>query len=241
MKRAAGDFSRGLMYWANGWLFMFKNPRILWLALFPMLLAILGAAVLLETAYVFVPQGITSLMSVLHLSKADFLYSLLYYPLILGTAVLLFVLGVYLIYILQSILAIPFYSVMADRSLAKLGKKPKSAGWKMALRMVRVGLIKSFCFVAFALVLFVFSFLPILNVAAAACAMLLLAFDTMDYSFEVLGWGLRRRFQYLRREWAQWAGMAVGLALTLLIPGLTLLVIPGAVVGGALIVKNEAR
>jgi hypothetical protein len=32
--------------------------------------------------------------------------------------------------------------------------------------------------------------------------------------------------------------MAAGLALTLLVPGLTLLVTPGAVVGGALILKE---
>jgi hypothetical protein len=33
--------------------------------------------------------------------------------------------------------------------------------------------------------------------------------------------------------------MAAGLALTLPLPGLTLLIIPGAVVGAAIIVKNE--
>ena len=86
-----------------------------------------------------------------------------------------------------------------------------------------------------------FLFVPVLNLLAVSAAMLLLAFDSMDYSFETLGWGLRQRLRYLRREWVQWSGMAAGLALTLLLPGLTLLVIPGAVVGAAMLVKAETQ
>lgn len=35
--------------------------------------------------------------------------------------------------------------------------------------------------------------------------------------------------------------MILGLALTLIVPGLTLLVVPGAIVGAALIVKTETK
>ncbi len=68
---------------------------------------------------------------------------------------------------------------------------------------------------------------------------MVLAFDSLDYSFEALGMGFRERLRYLIKEWSQWFGMATSLALTLLMPGLTLLIIPGAVVGAALILKEQ--
>jgi uncharacterized protein involved in cysteine biosynthesis len=86
--------------------------------------------------------------------------------------------------------------------------------------------------------LFVFSFVPGINVLAFVLTLMMLSFDCMDYTFDAMGLGLRDRLLYLTARWQQWAGMATSLALTLLVPGLTLLMVPGAVVGAAVIFKG---
>jgi uncharacterized protein involved in cysteine biosynthesis len=106
--------------------------------------------------------------------------------------------------------------------------------------MLRVSLLKSLALLPLGFCLFVFSFLPVLNLISLAGAMMVLAFDCMDYSLEALGLGFRRRIRYMRRHLAQWLGMWGGLAWTLIVPGLTLLIIPGAIVGAAMVVKSES-
>jgi CysZ protein len=102
-----------------------------------------------------------------------------------------------------------------------------------------VSLLKTLLLLAVGFILFVFSFLPVLNFFAVGGALMILALDCMDYSLEALGYGFRQRMAYFVKNPAQWLGMSLGLGLTLLVPGLTLLVIPGAVTGAALIVKDE--
>ena len=238
MKRAAGEFSRGLLCWAHGWRYIMTQPRLLMLSAVPFFLGLVGSVVVLNFAWAIIPFGINGLLVFFHLNEG-WVHDLLYYPLMVGAGLLYFVLGIFAVYVLTSLIAVPFYALLADRTLARLHKKPVQLSWRVALGLLAKGLVKTGVFLLVGLVLFVFSFLPILNVAAAAATMLLLAFDTMDYAFEGMGWGFRRRFKYVVREWPQWFGVAAGLALTLLVPGLTLLVIPGAVVGGALIVKSE--
>jgi CysZ protein len=103
--------------------------------------------------------------------------------------------------------------------------------------------LKGAVFAVCGVFLFVLSFIPVINLLAVAAAMFLLAFDCMDYALEARRLKFRQRLRYVFRNKAQWAGMATGLALTLLLPGLTLLVIPGAVTGAALNLKetDESR
>lgn len=217
------------MFWALGWRHILAHRRLLALAVMPLLISTAGAGVLLAALWNHLPQW------------QGFWYEFLYYPLLIGAGLLAFVMSIYTVYILQSLIAVPFYSLLAERTLESMQKRPKGGGWRRALAMLKSGAVKSIALLLLGALLFVLSFVPVLNLLAVAAAMLLLAFDSMDYAFETLGWGLRQRLRYLKREWVQWFGMAAGLALTLLVPGLTLLVIPGAVVGAALLVKSDTQ
>ena len=237
----ANDFSRGVLFWALGWRHIFASRHLLTLAVVPLLIATAGAGFLLVALWNHLPLWLGDLVLRWIGEGQGFWHDLLYYPLLISAGLLTFVMSIYTIYILQSLIAIPFYSLLAERTLESMQKRPKGGGWGRALAMLKSGAVKSIALLLLGPLLFVLSFVPVLNLLAVSAAMLLLAFDSMDYSFETLGWGLRQRLRYLRREWVQWSGMAAGLALTLLLPGLTLLVIPGAVVGAAMLVKAETQ
>jgi uncharacterized protein involved in cysteine biosynthesis len=148
------------------------------------------------------------------------------------------------VYVFQALAAVPFNSLLAARTLRQLGKSVDEARLKRewmvhTLRMIAVSLVKSVFLLCAGLLFFLLSFFPILNLLALAGTFLLLAGDCMDYSFEAMGFGLGRRAGYLFSHRMQWAGMATGLGLTLLVPGLTFLVIPGAVAGAAMIFKGN--
>ena len=86
--------------------------------------------------------------------------------------------------------------------------------------------------VAFAgMLVFVLSFIPVVNVAAALGFMLIFAVDISDYGFEAMEWSLRKRFAYVKANLGVYLGMACGLAFTTLVPGLNLILLPAAVVG----------
>jgi uncharacterized protein involved in cysteine biosynthesis len=163
---------------------------------------------------------------------------------LISAALIVLAIAGYLAFLVQQFIGIFFNSLLADRALAQLGKKADDdrlwKEWaKHTVHMLLTSVTKTLLFLLLGLVFFGFSLLPGLNLLALLGAFALVAFDCIDYSFEALGFGLRRRFAYMLSQWAQWAGMTAALALTLLVPGLTLLVIPGAVVGAALIIKVE--
>lgn len=167
--------------------------------------------------------------------------SLLMKPLIWIGGILVTLIVLYIVYALHAIVAQPFYSLLAERTLKLQGRVTASnlGFWSM----LRVSVIKGCVFLTLGVVLLLVSFIPVVNVIAVCGTLLLFAYDCFDYAFEAQRLGFRDRIRYVMKNKSQWTGMSSGLALTLLLPGLTLLVIPGAVVGAALILKeaNESR
>ena len=237
------DFKSGILFWLRGWNHLLNNKSLLSIAIVPFVLVLFAAIGLAWLLGVLIPGWVLAFLSFTGLSEG-FWSQILYYVLVVSSALVTVAASIYVVYFLLQILAIPFYSYMADRTLVAAGKKssdnqPFRIWAAHTFRMFRVSLIKMLVMLPAALIFFVFSFVPLLNFFAIAGVLLILSSDCMDYSHEALGLGFRQRLQYYKRHWKQWFGMAAGLALTLPLPGLTLLAIPGAVVGAALIVKNE--
>lgn len=92
-----------------------------------------------------------------------------------------------------------------------------------------------------ALVLFVSAFLPGVNMIAAFFAFVVLAMDSSDYAFEARTMNFAQRLTYVRSNWPEYFGMASFLALTALIPGLILLVMPFAVIGSAALMQGDPK
>lgn len=238
MTASARDFRMAFCFWYRGWGFLFAHRSLLALALLPTMIALLSAAGFAWLLFDRLGDWSRAWVDSLSFLGSGVWHDLAYYPVLLGAGVVIILATLYAAFLLQILVAIPFFSLLSDRTLVKLGKKPPT-DWRTTVRMIKVGLVKTVVFLGVGVILFVFTWIPILNLVSLFCALLVMAFDLIDYSFENVGMGFRDRLAYLYRERVQWIGMAAGLALTMVIPGLTLLVTPGAVVGGAMILKTR--
>lgn len=238
-------FVRGLGFWVRGWGFLLRDRWLILFALVPFLLAVAVAGYSMSFVFHSLPAWVTNFVA-LFLSPSSSWFDWLYYPFWVASAVLILVSGIVVAYLGHALISIPFYALLADRTLTLQGAKrdePLHFGkWlRNSLRMLRVGLMKTALFIAIGVVLFVLSFVPIVNIPAMFGALMIVAFDQLDYSFEALHLGLRQRIGFAASHSGAWAGMACGLGLTLLIPGLTLVIAPGAVVGAALLIKESGH
>lgn len=235
------DFWGGVLIWINGWKFIFRHRSLMAVAAIPFLISAASAAGAVWLIAAYYPVVMNSLvMNWLGAIQTPWL-ALLIKPLIWIGGIVVTLVILYAVYVLHAIVAQPFYSLLADKALRLAGK---AIVHELRLSaMLWASLIKGIIFLCVGVLLFISSFIPGLNMLAIAGTLMLVAFDCLDYSLESRGLLLRRRFAYALRNKAQWTGIASGLALTLLLPGLTLLVIPGAVVGAALILKetDESR
>lgn len=223
------DFVQGLTAWFNGWRRIFAERSLFALSITPFFISLVAAVASFWLIFVYYPPLMESLLP----SGPSYLIK----PLMWLGAILAIVISLYFVYVMHAVLAQPFYSLMAEKALRLRGEQANSDSGFWA--MLKVSLIKGVLFLVIGLMLLVCSWIPGLNLVTIIGTLMLLAFDCFDYSLEARRWGLRKRIRYVFRHPAQWLGMAAGLALTLVIPGLTLLVIPGAVVGGALILKDK--
>ena len=149
-------------------------------------------------------------------------------------------------YVFANFIAAPFNALLAEKTLERLRAKPaRSFSLKhwlvMSGKMMWASLLKSLLFLVYGAVFFAVSFVPVVGVIASIGMLLIMAFDSADYSFEVLEFSLRRRFRFFRRNFFFFLGSSVSLGLTLLIPGLNFLLFPAFVVGHADLVQKRLK
>jgi uncharacterized protein involved in cysteine biosynthesis len=175
------------------------------------------------------------------------LYQILYYPLVVLFWLVFVVLYVYVLYIGASLISSPFYSIIAEKTLIHLGLvQPAPFSMvrilRLALKMFFVSLLRSLALMFVGLFLLVSSFIPGVNLLSAYFAFVILALDSADYSFETRGFGFRDRLQFFKTHFPEVLGMGGFIGLTVLVPGLILLVMPFAVLGAAgLMLKLENK
>ncbi len=150
------------------------------------------------------------------------------------------------LYVIAKLISAPFLALLAERALIQFHAKadlPFAFGRWMSLsaRMLAVSLVKALIFGALAGVLFVCSFIPGLNILAVMGFALIVAVDLVDYSFEGMEWGLGTRWQFVLEHKSQMLGLAFSLGGLMLIPGLNMLIVPAAVVGGAEMLALSVR
>lgn len=159
----------------------------------------------------------------------DSLLSWIFLVLAWSMALILWLLVVYLV---ASILSLPFYSQMSEHVIRALGVAPKGrGGFGAMVHMLKVGLIKSLVFFFLAMVLTVVAFVPGFNLLALIATMVIVAADSLDYTFEALRFSFCDRKRHWREHLPFLFGVAIILALTSLVPGLTLLLQPFFILG----------
>lgn len=223
---------------------MFEHPRHLGLVIAPVVLGgvlVGGAAYLLFPYIGTLSQGT---VGILPGSVHEYIVPALYWIIFFIFFVLFAGLGLILLYCIYILLCAPFHSLLVEAVLVKSGKhqtmEMSFKSWLiLTLKMLRTSLIKVFFFSTIAFLAFVLSFLPGLQWLVFVTTACIFAFDVMDYSFEVLGYGFRDRLRYFSKEKGQFFLLSSSMALTLLVPGLTFFALPGAVVGAALAINRK--
>lgn len=222
---------------------MLSHGSLVSLAIVPFLIAISAGGFATYLLFTNLSAWVTAFVTWILGGSTGIWMQLVYYPLLVGTGLVFFIGSVFVGYVAHLILAIPFYALIAERALSLLGMKPETpfdfkAWLRNSLRMFRVSVVKGVLFLVFGVILFVLSFVPLVNILAVLGTLMIMSFDLMDYSLESLSYGFRQRFRFILARRKMWLGMACGLGLTLFVPGLTFVVAPGAVVGGALLLRE---
>lgn len=208
----------------------------------PWIIDIVLLAIGISVGGKYVSGGVISALTAV-LPADHSLYPFLYYPLLILFWIVFIALLIYLLYLIAGIVASPFNSILAERTLSRLGAKREEPfslerAASLAWRMFLVSLARAVILLGVGVLVFFASFLPGLNFVAVFFAFLVICFDGADYSFEVLEMGLRERFAFLRDHFLEFLGMASFIGLTLMVPGLILLLMPAAVVGCASVIHR---
>lgn len=143
-----------------------------------------------------------------------------------------------LTYLFASIIACPFNSLLAERTLMCLNLLPDTPfqfkNWiKNAVHLFFVSLYKIVFFFMCGLGVFVLSFTPGLNFLTSLFALLVIAFDCLDYSFEALSLSFTQRLRLFMQFGPRVLGMSCCLLVIFLIPGLFLFTLPLGIIGTA--------
>jgi CysZ protein len=236
--RRLKELFQGTGFLLEGFLILKSHPGLWVFALIPFIIDLLVFGLGVFWGSSFLGAWVATALGWALSPAAGIWYQMLYYPLLAVFWLVFLVLLGYLVFLLGAVVAAPFHSLLAERTLMKLGalqSRPFYFGeWiRGGLRMLMASLVKLVVFSLLGVFIFVASFIPGVNLLGSFMASLIVAFDSMDYSFEVKEWNFRRRVDFFRKEFPLFAGMGLSLGLTLLVPGLTLLVYPTAVVGAA--------
>jgi CysZ protein len=227
-----------MMTWWMGWKLILSDRRLFATALMPFFLSFLFAIAGIYAVWVYYSSWAAWLTPAWMQGLSGF-WAYVVMPIEWLIALASMLAALYAVYILHAIVASPFYSLLAERVLVGSGKAVQSAGWRGLARMLRVSVLRGALLLCVGIMLLVASFIPVINILAAAITLMVLAFDCQDYTHEVMLKGFRDRLRYSLSNRAQWLGQATALALTLILPGLTLLVIPGQVAGAAYSLKED--
>lgn len=244
MGSSVGEFFFGLTAVFYGLGRIFADRRLRAWAIFPMLVAILVFLVLGVAGFIWlvpvVPEVATAAAGFLSFVPGG----VLWWIVLLGLWPLAIVALGFSLYLLTKLIVAPFYSILAERALIGLGVRPDhrfNVGEWMAIagKMLLQNVLKTVIFAFVGLILFAASFVPIINLLATIGFVHMVAFDVADFGFEAMEWKLADRFRHFRTYLASYSGFAFGLGALMLIPGLSLLLLPAAVVGSCAILKRN--
>ncbi len=238
MTSSVKDLKLGFTFILRGIKLLFVIPGALKWAIVPFLINV----ILISTSLTYVLTSLDEIINPFILGligdPTGWMFAILSKIAIFFAGLLSVVLVFYIGFLISTVIASPFNSMLAEKTLDYMnssGVKPINfSNWvKITMRQLGVSLLRALVFAFIGIFIFIFSFVPLLNILGAFAAFLIVAFDCFDYSMEIKMMNLRKRLSYFRKNFTVFAGMALMLGLTLMVPGLTLLLLPCAVVGAA--------
>lgn len=230
------SFVSGLSVLSGGFHHCLKNKKLLFLAVLPIVIAVLCISFFYSPLYTLVYKFLEH--RVISTDGFDFWGgAALLWIVKLLIKVLSAVASFVCFYILLQVVYIPFCSLLAEAVLRGKGIvqiQGVSGMLSYNFSMFKVGLLKAVLLVFIGFVLFVTSFLPLLSFLPLYFALMVLAYDSFDYGLELYGFNLNQRSTFARKEFFMLNGHAGVLFALSFLPGLLLLTLPFSVVGASL-------
>ena len=244
------DFMNGFLAVPRGMAIVFKSKKLMSIAAAPVLigiLALLGFAGYVIPHYIVIHHYFEDfLIQLFGIGTQNILIQIGLHSIVFLLVVILALTSVYILFLLTKVLAAPFYAVLSSEVLKMRGvTKPSSLSltrWMLlSFRTTAVSLVEVLMFSIIGAVLFVFSFIPVVNILAAFGFFLIMAYDSTDYSLDVLNLGLQERVRYFFSNFMQFCGFALAISLVMLIPVLNLVLLSVSVAGGADLVSRNLK
>ncbi|MGE3974995.1 MAG: EI24 domain-containing protein [Bdellovibrionales bacterium] len=216
------------------------NKDLKRIAIVPLIIDfILFFSVLYVSLFVLMPTLLATFVT----GAVGFWSGIAYYGSYALASVVLFIFSGFVTFALAMIISGPFNALLAEKTLMHLrGTLPGAetlADWlRKSFKMFGVALLRSLIVLSVTTVMFFVGIVPGLGVLAVFVSLFLFATDCADYSLEVFGLSLKERLRAYKAHWLGFSGFGAALGLTFLIPGLSFLIMPAAVVGGAHFVKE---
>ena len=137
----------------------------------------------------------------------------------------------YGLYLLINIFMVPVHMCLAEHALLHKGVLKQSPfrlrSWLSVSWRMSIVSIKKFIFLScLGLWLLFISYFPFLNWVAYFLGFVIIAFDLMDYHFELLEWSFRQRLRFFNQHRAYFAGLAGLLCALSFVPIAGLVVLP---------------
>ncbi len=152
--------------------------------------------------------------------------------------------------VVTNLLAAPFNGLLAERvaRMARPGDTSPPAsplGWKELLLSPLVEIRKLLYFIGWAIPLLIFSFIPVVNIAAPVLWVLfgawMLALEYADYPLGNRGLSFREQRRLSRQHWPLTLGFGGMVLLLTVIPLVNFLAMPAAVIGATLMWTEEGQ
>lgn len=231
-------FAKGFQHYFLGLSFWTKNSSLLRLSIVPLILNF----IFLVAGFVFSLNRLPELVNKI-ISIPEFWYQyILYYAVLLITALSLFLIVFFLTFVLANLVAFPFNGIIAERAL-KI-HEPVSGTTHPALKKAQINFAamvrRTIVFLIIGVVLAFASLIPGLGIVGAGIGVFLMAYDRLDYGFDHFAWSFNERREFIKAHFGEFLGFAAGFGLTATIPVINILIQPGSVVSGALLVRELA-
>ncbi len=220
---------------------MMANPKLLLWAAIPFLLTSALYIAFFVTFFQWISQGLPIWMQSLGMDPTGWVIGVAQ-----ALAVLIALLSTALSFsAVASVLASPFNDFLAEAAEAYVYPPLPAAppgSWSRTARLMAIDMAKNFAALALTAAALLLSWIPVLNIAAFALAVLLLTFQYVSYPQTRRGETLREGFRFLGRHFFCCLGFGIAHLLLFAIPIVSAIFVPVAVVGGtALFARARAE
>jgi CysZ protein len=217
-----------------------RNKKLIGLSVLPVAVTAIIYVLVLALLIKFADTKLDGILSRTGLNQDNILYSVIHVLI----AIVLIMASMLTFSLIANLVATPFNDLLAEaaEAFARPPLAPVSGlQFKDRVRQIWIEFRKSLVVLLIAFFVFLFSLIPIVGLLGMLAAPMLLAYEFASYPQTRRSYGIRRSLGFLRRNAAACFGFGLMCSVLFLIPFVSCLTLPLAVVGGMMLfAKYEA-